>query len=320
MAEDLNGIVLSCLDVEDPNILRAACIMAGNLQLQEAERALLKALNHKAWQVQMEAIRALGRLGSQGALPYLRRMLKASDADIRQKVLTGAAGPVKGAAPDADELNPEVRRAAAIAINRLNPKIAQDALIAALATDQPTLLSAAMTGLANLECYDVLNRMIELLDNDDASVRKGAAASLGKLRAEAATDKLMNMVQDADSEVRKEVIIALNHIKNKKALPYIAQAMDDDNPDVRRVAAIALGNAQSKDTQVVLPLVNGLQDRDASVRQACLSSLSNLKVGKALDLSCQLLRDTHEAVARQAAMTVVVLSQYRERPDYDRDF
>ena len=319
MAEELSSVVLASLEVEDPNILRAGCIMAGNLKLDQAERALLKAINSKAWQVQMEAIKALGKLGSKGALPYLRRVLKASDADIRQKILAGAAGPVKGAAPDGDELNPEVRRAAAIAINRLDPKIAQDALLGALAADQPTLLGAAMSGLANLDCLDGVDRMVELLSHEDPTVRRGAAASLGKLRAEKALDNLIAMLQDQDADVRREVIIALNHLKDRKALAPIADTMRDANADVRRVAAIALGNAQSKDKQVIMPLIIGLEDREASVRQACLSSLANLKAASALEGACKLLRDTHEAVARQAAMTVVVLSQYREKPDYDRE-
>lgn len=319
MADDLANVVLASLEVEDPNILRAACIMAGNLRLAQAERGLLKAINSKAWQVQMEAIKALGKLGVKGALPYLRRVLKASDADIRQKVLAGAAGPIKGGANDNDEVNPEVRRAAAIAINRLDTKIAQDALLAALGADQPTLLGAAMAGLANLDCHDANERMIELLSHPDNGVRRGAAASLGKLRASAAVDKLIDLLQDLDADVRREAIIALNHLKEKKALEPIAQTMGDANADVRRVAAIALGNAQSKDKQVVMPLVIGLQDREASVRQACLSSLANLKAASALEEASKLLRDTHEAVARQAAMTVVVLCQYREKPDYDRE-
>jgi HEAT repeat protein len=319
MPEEINKIVLASLEAEDPNILRAACIMAGNLKLAQAERSLLKALTHKAWQVQMEAARALGRLGAQGALPYLRRMLKASDSDIRQKVLTGAAGG-KGAGAEGDELNPEVRRACAIAINSLNHKIAQDALLSALGSDQPTLLSAALAGLANLECGEAGERMIELLDSPDPALRRAAAASLGKLRDDKAAGKLIALLADQDPEVRKEAIIALNHLKNKKSLPHIAQAMDDNSPEVRRVCAIALGNAQTKEDQIVRPLLKGLEDREASVRQACLSSLANLKVGKALEASCALLGDSHDEVARQAAMTVVVLSQYRERPDYEKDF
>jgi HEAT repeat protein len=318
MTDDLSSVVLTALEAEDPNVLRAACVMAGNLKLAQAERALLKILNHKAWQVQMEAVRALGRLDSQGALPFLRRMLKASDNDIRQKVLTAAAGAKGGG--DGEELNPEVRRALAIAINRLNPKIAQDALWQAMDSDQPTLLTAAVAGLANLDCLAASESMIELLDNENPAVRKGVAAGLGKLREEKAVGQLIDLLQDQEAEVRKEAIIALNHIKDKRALPHIARAMEDIDPEVRRVCAIALGNAQSKIEQIVKPLLKGLADRDPSVRQACLSSLGNLKVGAALEACCSLLGDTHEAVARQAGVTVVALAQYRDRPDYEKDF
>jgi HEAT repeat protein len=318
MTEDLSSVILASLETEDPNVLRAACVMAGNLKLTQAERALLKALNHKAWQVQMEAVRALGRLGSQGALPFLRRMLKASDSDIRQKILIAAAGAKAGG--DGEELNPEVRRACAIAINRINPKIAQDALWEAMGSDQPSLLNAAIAGLANLDCAAAGEPMLELLDSQDPAVRRAAAAGLGKLREEKAVAKLIDLLQDQDAEVRKEAIISLNHIKDKRALPHISLSMEDDSPEVRRVCAIALGNAQSRDEQIVQPLITGLADRDPGVRQACLSSLGNLKAGAALESCCALLSDTHEAVARQAAVTVVALAQYRERPDYEKTF
>jgi HEAT repeat protein len=319
MTEELESAVLAALEIEDPNILRAACIMAGRMKLSQAERALLKGINNKAWQVQMEAVKALGCLGAKGALPYLRRALKASDADIRQKVLAGAVAKAVGAEGGGDELNPEVRRAIAIAINRLDAKIAQDALLAALSSGQPHLLGVGMSGLANLESHSGDAHMLELLNHEDPNVRKGAVASLGKLRVTAALDKLIELLRDADSDVRREAVIALNHLKAKKALEFIAEAMGDDSPDVRQVAAIALGNAQSKNKAIVMPLIVGLQDRDFKVRQSCLSALSNLKAASALEDAAKLLTDSHEAVARQAAATVATLAQYLEKPDYERE-
>jgi len=109
MAADLEKVVLDALDSEDPNLLRAACYLAGEMGLERAERGLIKALGHKAWQVQAEAARALGRIGSKGALPFLRRLLKASEGDLRQKVLA-AAGAKPGAGDDSEETRPEVLR------------------------------------------------------------------------------------------------------------------------------------------------------------------------------------------------------------------
>ncbi len=320
MAQDLDTTILEALDKEDPNLVRAACIMAGARQLVQAERGLLKALGHKAWQVQAEAAKALGLIGSKGAVPFLRRVLKASDADLRQKMLTAAAETGKAAAePGGDETHPEARRAAAVALNRIEPSITQDALLAALGADQPALLGAAMAGLANLEAPVGRERMVELLGHADPGVRKNAAACLGRLREVRALTGLLALLSDADKDVRKEAAIALNHIKDRQAIGPLAGLMDDADAEVRRVAAIALGNTKSREPILVQALVRGLSDREASVRQACLSALANLKATGALEAAAALLGDTHEAVARQAAVTTGALSLARERPDYDSD-
>lgn len=317
MADNVNQIVLESLDSEDPNILRAACQMAGVLEVGQAERGLLKALGHQAWQVQAEAARALGRIKAAGALPYLRRLLKASDSELRAKMLAAAAGKGKPPSDDTEETHPEVASAAAVAINQLSPKVTQEALMAALGSDQATLLSAAMVGLANLESDAGSQRMIELLGNGDAAIRRTAAACLGKLREKEAVPKLVELLDDADAAVRKEAVIALNHIKDRRALGALGDCLGDKDAEVRRVAAIALGNTRLRQEELVQPLVKGLRDRDANVRKACLSALANLKAAEALEAAAELLKDTNEDVARQAGVTVVVLGQLRDKPEYD---
>lgn len=320
MAPDMDTVILETLDKEDPNLVRAACLMSGLRGLAQAERGLLKALGNKAWQVQAEAAKALGLLNSKGAVPFLRRMLKASDADLRQKMLTAAAEQGKAAAePPAEEAHPEARRAAAVALNRIEPHITQDALLAALGADQPALLGAAMAGLANLEAPVGRERMVELLGHADAGVRRTAAACLGRLREAQAVPGLLALLGDADKEARKEAAIALNHIKDRRAIEPLAQCLDDADPEVRRVAAIALGNTKSRQPLLVQSLVRGLADREPKVRLACLSALANLRAASALEEVAPLLADTHEAVARQAAVTLSALGQARERPDYDSE-
>lgn len=127
--------------------------------------------------MQAEAAKALGLIASKGAVPFLRRLLKATDADLRQKMLVAAAE------PSGDEAHPEVRRAAAVALNRIEPSITQDALLAALAAlgaDQPALLGAAIASLANLESPVGREHMVKLLAHADATVRKEAANRPGQ--------------------------------------------------------------------------------------------------------------------------------------------
>lgn len=317
MADNLAQTVLESLETEDPNILRAACHMAGALKLTQAERGLIKALGHKAWQVQAEAARALGRIGAAGALPFLRRLLKASEGELRAKMLAAAAGKGQAPAEDSEETHPELAKAAAVALNQLSPKTAQDALMAALASDQAALLSAAMVGLANLESTAGSGHMVELLDNQDPAIRRTAAACLGKLRESQAVPKLVELLDDADAGVRKEAVIALNHIKDRRALGALGDRLGDADPEVRRVAAIALGNTRLREEDLVKALSKGLKDRDPNVRKACLSALANLKAAEALEEAASLLKDSHDDVARQAGVTVVALGQAREMPDYE---
>ncbi len=317
MASDVTKAVLEALDQEDPNVLRAACVMAGVLELGQAERGLIKALGSKVWQVQAEAARALGRIKSKGAMPFLRRILKASGADVRQRMLAAAAGGGGAPAEDSEETHPEVMQAAAVALNRINPALAQDALLAALGTDQPDLLGAAMVGLANLQAQEGRERMMELLKHAEAGVRRTAAACLGKLAETRAVPALVELLQDNEAAVRKEALIALNNLKDKKALPAMAACLQDKDAEVRRVAAIALANTRSREDVVVQPLVEALKDREAAVRQAALKALGNLKAAAALEAAAELLTDTHEDVARQAGVTVVILGLARDKPDYE---
>ncbi|MFZ5585493.1 MAG: HEAT repeat domain-containing protein [Thermodesulfobacteriota bacterium] len=320
MAAELEKIVLEALDSEDPNVLKAACLMAGSLALAQAERGLIKALAHKVWPVRAEAAKALGRLGSKGAAPYLRRLIKASEADLRQKLLAAAADQTKTAVePGPDEQPAEVRRAAAVALNQIDPGITQDALLAALGADQPALVNAAMLGLANLESTGGRERMVKLLGHAEPAVRRTAAACLGRLRETAAVPGLLALLADADAEARREAVIALNHIKDRRALAPLAERLADADAEVRRVAAIALGNTKSRDEKVIAALVKGLTDHEAKVRLACLSALANLKAGEALEAAAALMGDTHEAVVRQAAVTAQVLALARERPDYEAE-
>lgn len=319
MGKDLKEIILETLDQEDPNIVRAACVMSGQLGLEEAQRGLVKQLAHKAWQVQAEAAKALGKLGpaAAGAVPYLRRIIKASESDLRQKVLANAALTPRSTPPDGDETHPEVLRSAAVALAHIEPKVAQEALLAALASDNTSLLEAAMAGLANLEATQGRERMVELLSHADASVRRVAAAAAGKLRERSALAGLLRLLGDDDANVRKEAVIALNHIKDSQAIGPLTSVMEDADPGVRRTAAIALGNTKRRDPELVACLVKALADNNAEVRQAALSALANLKAASALEQAAQLMGDTHEAVSKQAAIAVTALATAKERPDYD---
>lgn len=320
MASEIEQTVLESLDSEDPNVLRTACMLAGHLKLAKAERGLLKALAHKAWQVQAEACRALGVLALAGSLPYLRRLLKVADSELRGKMLAAAAAKNTRAAQQQgegqEEAHPEVQRCAAVAINRLAPKVCEEALLAALNSDQPNLIGAALTGLANLESESGRDRMLELLDHADPTVRSSAAATLGRLRETQAVDGLLKLCEDGDAKVRREAAIALNHLKDNRGIAALARLMSDGDAGVRRVAAIALGNIRRPEPLAVKVLQKGLDDRDPEVRLSCAKAMANLKAADAMEEVVKLMSDTHEPVKTAAATAAAVLLSVRQNPDY----
>jgi len=313
---EIERVVLEALDSEDPNVLRAACVMSGELGLAEAERGLLKALVHKAWQVRLEAAKALGKCGTTGAIPFLKRILKASTVDLRQKLLAAATGQGLMKTELDDDTPPQVQKAAAVALNRLDPSITQDVLLAALGGKDPNLLVAATAGLANLESNEGRERMVELLGHENATVRKAAVMAMGKLKEPAGVETLLKLLKDPDADTRKEALIALNNIKDPRAIEPMANLLADPEPMVRRVAAIALGNTRSTSKKIASLLLKGLNDRSPEVRGACLSALGNLRQPTAMEAAASLLRDSHEEVIVQAAKTVLTLAAIRERGEY----
>ena len=280
MPQKLDQVVFNGLDSEDPNILRAACFLAGQLKIARAEQGMLKALQHKSWQVQAEAARSLGRLGSLGALAHLKRLLKATDTDLRQKMLAAARG---GQEEKAGEPHLEVKKQTAIAINRIKPEIAQEALLDALTSGQANLVGAALAGLANLEAEGGHAQIVSLLDSPEAKTRGQAAACAGRLLLREAVPNLVELLKDADADVRKEAVIALNHIKDKKSVGSLAALLDDQDPGVRGITAIALGNTHMREPELISALSRGLSDKDPKVRLACLKALANLKAEDMLE-------------------------------------
>lgn len=323
----LKDSIVGHLAGDDPNLARAGCRLAAELDLKDAVPALLRALESKFWQIRVEAARALGQLG-QGLPPVERAMMKllgASDQNVRQRILIAASTEGRAAESTADAAGkkkdaqpPPVQRAAALALSRLRPDIAETVLIEALSGENPGLIQAAISGLASLESMAGADKMIDLLDHPDTKTRKAAVTGLGRLKVRAAAPGLMKLLEDPKAEVRQEAIIALNHLKLPEAMDHLIGKLADDSADVRRVAAVALGNTRSRSEEVIRALEGALADNHWSVRQAAASSLANLRAEGSLDKLIALLSDPRDEVRREACLACFKLYVSREQPDYER--
>jgi vesicle coat complex subunit len=318
--------IISDLKVEDPNVLRAACRLAVELEIKEAVGGLIRLLEDRYWQVRVEAAWALGRLG-QGVAAVeqaLMKLVEANETNLRQRILI-AASLDQGQAPPAETAGapkksqpPQVQKAAAVALNRLRPDVAENVLIETLVGENPALIQAAMSGLVSLDSRAGEDKMIELLGHSDPKTRKMAAISLGRLHARQAVPHLIRLLDDPRSEVRLEAIIALNHLKAREAVDHLVRRMADESADVRRVAAIALGNTRFLNEPVVEVLLAALTDTDWKVRRAAAAGLANLKAIGCLDRLMDLLTDPRDEVRAEAAQACHRLLLLREQPDYER--
>ncbi|MBU0516335.1 MAG: HEAT repeat domain-containing protein [Proteobacteria bacterium] len=323
----LKDLIVGLLTGDDPNLARAACRLAAELDLKETVPELMKALETKFWQIRVEAVRALGVLG-QGSPPVERAMLKllgAGDQNARQRILIAASteGRAVESTPDLagqkkDSQPPQVQRAAALALSRLRPDIAETVLVDTLSGENPGLVQAAMSGLASLESMAGADKMTDLLGHPDAKTRKAAVTGLGRLKVRAAAPRLLELLDDPKAEIRQEAVIALNHLKLPEAIDHLIGKLADDSADVRRVAAVALGNTRSRSEDVIRALEVALADQHWPVRQAAVSSLANLRAEGSLDKLIAALSDPRDEVRREASLACFKLYVSLDQPDYER--
>jgi HEAT repeat protein len=314
------------LQAEDPNRVRAACRLAVELEIKGAVADLIRLLDHRHWQVRVEAVRALGRLGKGMAAveQVLMKALEANETTLRRRILIAAspegpaAAPVETAGAQKKSQPPAVQKEAAVALNRLRPDIAENVLIETLSGANPALIQAAMSGLVSLESETGVDLMIQLLGHDDHNTRKAAVVGLGRLRVARAVPHLIELLEDHQAEVRRQAVIALNHLKAREAVDPLVRRMADESAEVRRVTAIALGNTRVLTPQVEEALLAALTDRQWSVRQAAAAGLANLKAIDHLDRLIELLTDPRDEVRAEAALACHRLLLWRDQPDYDR--
>ena len=312
MAMDVNQAVNAALKDGNPNVRLSAAVMAGQTADQAFLKPLVELLQDKHWQVKEQAAWALGRVGAPGAKAALMRLLGATDQIVRKRILDTLGGQIpdegsKGA-PAKDDEPIQVKKAAALALARIDPDIVVNTLISALDSPNNSIKAAAIAGLGTVRAEAAADKLIEALSNEDPAIRGAAAAALGKLKAETAVDRLIELTEDEKWTVRQEALIALNHIKDDRAFDALAARLKDPRPEIRRVAVMAVGNTKKEEAVDLLrPFIQ--PDEKADIRRAAISSLSALNDVESLNVIAVGLSDQDEGVKSEAARAVMRLAE-----------
>ncbi len=313
-------LLLPALEDRDPNVARAAARMAAEYGVTECIEKIIPLLTSKAWQVRLTAVEALGKLKAKRAANALIKIVGGEMAGLRQRLLACAGLSAQSPAQEGNKEDEEVwqvKRAAALALSRINPDLAETPLLGALESPNRQVIIAAMSGLAIIESEQAGARFVEFLHHADFEVRKSAVVCVGKLRHREAAEDLCRLLQDQKSVIRKEAIIALNHIKDSRALPAIIECMKDPQKEVRIVATVALGNTSRDDEFVVGPLRNALHDSSWEVRRAAVNSLGNLGIVDTMEEILPLLREEEEEIRKAVALCLLKLAGTAERARYE---
>lgn len=279
-------ILLEAAEAKDPETKAAVARILRRIKSTAAIPALAEILSHKAALMRMAAVDALGRTGDKAAIPPLVKALEDADADIRRGAVEalseiGAAGE-DGVLPLLigvlhRDVDPQMRIAAAAALETIKNATAWPALIEALGDECEDVRQEVMTIVSRLEGLsipDMLPIVLTMLHDDHGNVRKSAANALARFRAPGVEPLLIAALHDNDEGVRCAAATALAGSCEPGVIPALRQALHDGDPGVRLAAANALGNTPHPD--VAAGLVEALQDSDFQVRRVAIEQLGNL--------------------------------------------
>lgn len=238
------------------------------------------------------AIKALGRMGSTKAAPYLAGL--AEDSDFQVEAI-GALGVIdyKPAVPSLSKLvksgrSPEVRKAALQALGTIGGADGLDAILdllkpanrAALPKDFFASIAQALAGIAQKGNADarVQAAFKDLSASDDSQVRKAATAGIGASATPASADALLAILgSDRDPSVRTQAVYALGKQKSDAIAPALMKVLreKDLDPGLEIAAVNSLGDSPAG-SQAVGVVVDDLADKDAGVRAASATALQKL--------------------------------------------
>jgi len=238
------------------------------------------------------AIKALGKLGSMEAAPFLLGLAEGSDYQLEAIGALGAIG-YKLALPSLARLvkassSPELRKAALRALGAIGGAEGLDAILellkpankAALPKDMLAPIAGALAGIAQKGVVDprVQAALKDLAASEDPEARRAATAGMGAFASPASSEALLALLAgDKDPAVRTQAVAALGRQKSDATAPALMKVLREKDLDpALEIAAInALGDLPSG-SQAASLIVDDLGDKAQGVRDAAAAALVKL--------------------------------------------
>ncbi len=178
-----------------------------------------------------------------------------------------------------------------------------DLVIECLDHPDEQVVARAINGLAGLGGCGVTERVLTL----GADPREGVRGAVLRFAPQVVPDRapalLVDALDDPHYFVRSNAIAELDELDYKPALPRIETLLRDPSPDVRAAALDAVGNL-APPSAAIPPLLAGLHDPEATVRDSAVSGLDSVNEFDDREVFERMLKDPDEDVRWRARDTL----------------
>jgi HEAT repeat protein len=276
------------------------------------------------WDMQLEAVKALGRKRVTEAVPILSAILTDEEnQDIESEVLTalaliGGEGE-KVLIQRLTQGTPRERRRAATALGLSHGAEARKALAQAMNDKEKDVRVAAIESLGKQDAVNYIDIMLRFLKDSDPDMRCAAidvtvALSANQDNADIMREKLVPLLSDPNPIVRAAALKALSGIEDipQETLVSIRQCLSDSYSAIISAASILL--ARLGDHTILLTLLQILsnQERDVVVRSQVATALGILGNMEALKILTWAVGDEEQSVRLAALNALMQLEKYQE--------
>ena len=281
------------------------------------------------WDLQLEAVRGLGRAKEARAIAILIDIMDSHEhQDIESEVLKVLAQ-IGGQATDIliqrlQQSSPRSRRRAARALGAVRSVEASRALSRALQDDAAEVRSAAINALAEQGAAHYLPAILLLMRDESEAVRSAAIQSACQLASSADTlcEPLLARLDDPSGAVRNCSLHALSGINappffSAEMIQRVAASLEDPDPTVGSSACALLGQCGDAATIPRLTALLVGSNRHPTLRRAAAQALGQIGVTNddLLQALTEAIGDQEQGVCLAALAALIDLSAREEEAD-----
>jgi len=241
---------------------------------------LIEELHHPDKNVRSQAAVSIGKLDDANAVNSLiDALITEPDMYVREDI-TWALVRVKDAALQPlisllDDANPSTRHLATHVLGKIGGQAVVDSLIYALHDTEPTVISKAAFGLAQIGDERAIPPLVGLVGHENRDVQTMLMNVLERF-GKAPVQPLITLMTSELWQVREQAADILGVLGDKAALPVLIEALKDEVWQVRFAALTALGHIRAVGVKAAVESVQ--DDPEPRVHELASKLLKRVKI------------------------------------------